>query len=78
MFFYSQIVMGDRADNIEGIHGIGPVKAKRLLSECTTEQELYDKVLGAYDNDEERVITNARLLWLRRKEEDVWYPPNQR
>lgn len=78
MFFYSQIVMGDRADNIEGIHGIGPVKAKRLLSECTTEQELYDKVLGAYDNDEERVLTNARLLWLRRKEEDVWYPPNQR
>ncbi len=77
-FFYSQILTGDRADNIEGIYGIGPVKSKRILGDCTTEQELYDKVLETYENDEERLILNARLLWLRRKEEDVWYPPNQR
>jgi 5'-3' exonuclease len=77
-FFYSQILTGDTADNIAGIRGVGPVKASRILSGCTTEQELYDKVLEAYDNDEVLVLTNARLLWLRRKEEDVWLPPSLR
>jgi DNA polymerase-1 len=77
-FFYCQILMGDRADNVEGIYGIGPVKAKKILSECKTEEELYNKVLDAYDKDEEKVLTTARLLWLRRKEDELWLPPNQR
>lgn len=78
VFFYTQILTGDRADNVEGLYGIGPVKSKRIVSSCKTEQELWDKVLSAYDKDEERVITNARLLWLRRKEDELWLPPNQR
>lgn len=77
-FFYSQILMGDRADNIEGIYGIGPVKAKKILADCKTEEELYAKVLSMYDNDEEKVLQTARLLWLRRKEEELWLPPGQR
>lgn len=77
-FFYSQILMGDRADNIIGLQGIGPVKANRALVDCTTEQELYDKVLSMYEGDVGRVTLNGQLLWLRRKEGEVWLPPDQR
>lgn len=74
-FFYSQILTGDRADNIVGLNGIGPVKAERLLSNCETEKSLWDAVVKAYSGDKERVIENARLLWLRRYSGQVWEPP---
>lgn len=77
-FFYKQMLMGDTADNIEGIRGVGPVKAGRMLQDCTTEQELYDKVLSVYEGDADRMLMTARLLWLRRKEDDLWLPPDQR
>lgn len=74
-FFYSQILTGDRADNIVGLNGIGPVKAEKLLSNCETEKSLWDAVVKAYSGDKERVIENARLLWLRRYSGQVWEPP---
>lgn len=77
-FFYTQVLTGDRVDNIPGITGIGPVKAARALSECATEEDLYNKVLSMYEGDEGLVLKTARLLWLRRKEGELWLPPNQR
>lgn len=74
-FFYTQILTGDRADNIVGINGIGPVKAEKLLSDCDTEQSLWNTVVKAYNGDKERVIENARLLWLRRYNGQIWEPP---
>ena len=74
-FFYTQILTGDRADNIVGIHGVGPVKAEKLLQECNTEEKLWDAVVKAYDGNTERVIENARLLWLRRYDNQLWEPP---
>jgi len=71
--FYQQILTGDRVDNIIGLTGIGPVKSKKLL-EGLSEQEMYDKCVELYDS-EERVIENARLLWLRREEGQIWSPP---
>ena len=78
MFFYEQILTGDRADNIVGLKGIGPVKAKRILADCDKEQDLWDAVVTAYDGDEERVTENARLLWLRRQRNEIWVPPSSR
>ena len=78
MFFYEQILTGDRADNIVGLKGIGPVKAKRILADCDKEQDLWDAVVTAYDGDEERVTENARLLWLRRQQNELWVPPSSR
>lgn len=72
--FYTQILTGDRVDNIVGLKGIGPKKAEKILEDCTTEQELYDAVLKAYDNDEKRVLENGQLLWIRRKENQIWSP----
>jgi len=76
LFFYTQILMGDKADNVFGIKGVGPVKAGKLLQDATTEQELYNICLDAYDGDKRKVVENGRLLWLRRKEDELWSPPS--
>lgn len=76
-FFYKQILTGDRADNIMGLFRVGPVKAEKMLQDCKSERDLWDTVVKAYDGDTERVIENARLLWLRRKEGELWCPPTE-
>lgn len=75
-FFYTQILTGDSVDNIIGLYKIGPVKAGKILESCETEKELYNKCLEVYDNNVDRVVENARLLWLRRYENEIWEPPN--
>lgn len=72
-FFYSQILTGDNADNIKGIFRVGPVKAAKMLEKAKTEQELYAVCVEAMGP--ERVLENARLLWLRRKPNEMWAPP---
>lgn len=77
-FFYTQILTGDAADNIKGLHRVGPVKAEKILKGISCEDDLWKAVLNAYGNDRERAIENARLLWLRRYEGEIWEPPDQR
>ena len=72
--FYTQILTGDRVDNIVGLRGVGPKKAEKILQDCVTEADMYKAVLEAYDNDEERVLENGQLLWIRRKENQIWSP----
>ena len=74
-FFYSQVLMGDTADNVFGIRGVGEVKSKKMLSDTWEERELYDICVRAYEGNEAKVIENARLLWLRRKDGQIWQPP---
>ena len=74
-FFYTQILTGDKADNIKGLHRCGPVKAGKILDDCETEQSLWDACVEAYDGDVDRIIENARLLWLRREVDQIWEPP---
>ena len=74
-FFYKQILTGDRADNIVGLYGIGPKKAEKILADCKTEQDFYLECLHQYGGEEDRVVENARLLWLRRYPEQLWEPP---
>ena len=74
--FYCQILMGDAADNIMGVDGIGKVKSKQILIDAQDEIEMYHRCVKAYEGNEDRVIENARLLWLRRvKDEPLWTPP---
>lgn len=72
--FYTQILTGDRIDNIVGLKGIGPAKAAKILKDCTTEEQLFNAVLTAYEGDRDRVLENGKLLWLQRKEGDIWTP----
>lgn len=73
--FYTQILTGDRIDNIIGIKGIGPVKAKRILEKCKTETEMYLACLEAYEGNENRVLENGKLLWLQRFSNQQWTTP---
>ena len=76
---YTQALVGDVADNIKGVRGIGPVKAKKLLKDCHTEKDLYTTVLSVYnnsmDNGKERLHENMNLLYLLRSEDDEWRAP---
>lgn len=59
-FFYSQLIVGDTADNYGGLKGKGMAFAYELLNDCETERELFFAVLGAY-----------RDVWGKGK---FWYP----
>lgn len=74
-FFYTQLLEGDRADNIKGVQGIGPKKAEKILADATTEQELFDACLETYKDDLDALTENGQLLWLRREEGQLWQPP---
>jgi len=69
--FYTQLLTGDTSDNIKGIAGIGPVKAKKALAECFTEQEMFSVVRDMYKNDE-WMIMNGRCLHILRSLDDDW------
>lgn len=69
--FFEQCLKGDTADNIKGIEKIGNKRAKALLADCVTEQEMFNTVRDAYSNDEE-FIMNASVLWIMQHEEDIW------
>ena len=67
-FFFEQMLTGDKVDNITGIRGIGPVKAKRLLEE-TPREDWEDMVLQKYEEEFtpdgfQRAIENSMLLWM--------------
>lgn len=74
-FFYKQILTGDRADNIVGLYRVGPAKAEKMVADCETEADFYEVCLREYGGEEDRVIENARLLWLRRYPNQLWEPP---
>lgn len=73
LFFYSQILTGDSADNVQGVKGVGPVKAAKMLKEAKTAQEMYAVCVEALG--QERAFENASLLYLRRHPNEKWEPP---
>jgi len=77
-FFYTQLLVGDRSDNILGLHGVGP-KARSVgrLQELSTEEELFEEVAEQYRLRfggwwPMFMIENGRLLWMKRSMEDDW------
>ena len=71
--FYKQFLVGDRVDNIIGVKGIGDKKSHKLLSELGCSVKMFQacvELLGY-----ERAVENGRLLYLRRKEGELWEPP---
>jgi hypothetical protein len=75
-WFYKQVLMGDRVDNIPGLKGIGDKKAEKILGDATNERDLFERVLEAYDNNLERLTEMGQLLWIRREENQLWQPPS--
>lgn len=79
--FYMQVLTGDNADNIPGIHGLGPAKASYILRECKTKIEMYERCLKAYElysgkeNTEEYLLEQCNLLYIQRKKDDRFKRP---
>jgi 5'-3' exonuclease len=68
--FWSSVIQGDRSDNIPGVKGMGPVKAKRALLGLSPE-EMESRVRSYYD-DERQYLLNCRLLRLLRSEDEYY------
>lgn len=56
-FFYSQILVGDNADNYPGLPGVGETRAFEVINNCETEEDMYHAVLQEYN----RVYGESRL-----------------
>lgn len=71
--FAMQLLTGDRADNILGIRGIGPVRAAGILEGVVGERLQFQKVAQSYrdsgDENLEHFRENCRLLWLLREDQ---------
>lgn len=86
-FFYTQLITGDATDNIEGIPGMGKVKAAPYAEKWEKEDasvfQMYAEVRALYvqhfgeKNADEVLLENARLLWIRRKFDEMWEPPTE-
>lgn len=72
--FYKQFLIGDKADNIPGIRGIGKVKAARIVDPLEDETEIFTAIRDIFDDDE-RLLLTGRLLWILREEEGYWKFP---
>lgn len=75
-WFYQQLLIGDVADNITGVRGVGKVWAERLLAPAKSEEELFKIVRDLY-RDDERLLLNGRLLKIRTRQEEIWEFPKQ-
>lgn len=49
MKFYTQLLTGDKGDDIVGVPGIGPAGASQLLKPNMTEYEMFQVVLAEYE-----------------------------
>jgi hypothetical protein len=87
---YRQAVMGDAVDNIAGAYKVGPAAARKLIKPGMTELEMWEATVGAYAASIEKypdldlygglsakaaALENMRLVYLQRKPDEVWMPP---
>jgi DNA polymerase-1 len=69
-FFYYQMLVGDSADNIPGLPGVGKVRAFNCLHSLDNEYDLFKVVKDYYkevmrEEAKEYFTEQANLLWMR-------------
>jgi len=67
-----QVLSGDHTDNIEGLVGVGPKTAEKMLEGATTVEEMWDKVVKSYEKKNKTyadAIMTAQLTRILRDEE---------
>ncbi|YP_009289628.1 exonuclease [Pectobacterium phage PP90] len=77
-FFWAQMLMGDTADNVQGIVRLngktcGAVGAWNALKDITSEADAAEFVLRAYIAAQQNPLAEAECLWLRRSLQDSAY-----
>lgn len=75
LFFWAQMLMGDTADNIQGVlrfagQKCGPAGAFKALGHCTDINVAANIVIDAYRAIDQNPIPEAYLLWLLRWHDD--------
>jgi 5'-3' exonuclease len=76
-YFWSQLLTGDTADNIPGLHLIGPKRAAEILDGLKTKEmrsaveDQYKMQLG--DSWFQRFDESAKLLWIKRHADKEYY-----
>ncbi len=80
--FYTQLILGDRSDNIKGYDGLMRQTVPKFLQptitaiqQATTDREMYEVVLDMYEMGEQELWKNAQLLYIQRSEGDSWSIP---
>ena len=73
--FKIQLLMGDSADNIKCLHGIGPAKATAILAHTDFNNRM-DMVKSLWERRvpdwQQKLLIAGNLLWLRRYAEDTF------
>lgn len=74
-FFFAQLLIGDKVDNIPGLPQNGPVKAYETLSELQTYEEMEKAVSEAYrafygDSWKEEIMEQAALVYMVRERDE--------
>jgi 5'-3' exonuclease len=62
---YLQSIIGDKVDNIEGIHGMGKVAAAKAFAGCTTDKECWEALVLTYESkgkNQVDALTTMRLV----------------
>lgn len=77
---YVQILAGDASDNVQGIPGVGPKTAERLLEKANSREEMHGIALSEYtkaygDSGYNKLLEMATLVYIKRTEDDKWTPP---
>ena len=85
-WFYVQLILGDKADNIFGYDGKARTTVPQFLQpdvdmvmSYTDERDMYAHVLDMYQmhgQGRDVMHMNAQCLYIQHKENDVWSPPN--
>lgn len=81
--FYRSILVGDVADNIKGVYGIGPKKAEKILPKWIDEEtaireirkyyEVWFEKEGNTSSVDQMILKNGRLLKIKQQEnEGLW------
>lgn len=77
-WFFHQLILGDKADNIPGFDGkMRPAYPKKFQGHCDfiNESDNYDEMLAhvmTMYGDWDKFNTSAGCLWMLRKEDDDW------
>lgn len=80
-YFYRQLLTGDSVDNIPGLYRVGNKTADKMLAECNNDEQamlavVRDKYKDEYgEQAEDALLEVGRLLWMRRKPNELWTPP---
>jgi DNA polymerase-1 len=61
---YIQCLVGDKTDNIEGIKGVGPAKAEKILAGCVTHNDCWEAVVNAFDQSGKNMMEAIETMRL--------------